>query len=187
MRELLGKKVLSLRPGAVSEGESVAFPVVFPAFGRWTEIRFVQVPNKISVPVRNYAGMVENLGRLLRARKAAAAYHEKVAEAVRLRAAAATTRGKAAPKPEYVLVGYVRNEISAGKYGIRLVEYALAGKYRTFYVRKLGRTRAELRSIGSGTIAELITDGYRPGQGDGVYVRPKANDTQGGQGGQNPR
>ena len=170
-KTLLGADAVRLAPPAVDPGKTVTFPAVFSTFDRWTEIRFLEEQNKINAPVRNYTAIRANLGRTLRARKRAAAYRAKLAK----RAPSKPEAGDPATTPEgaYLLIGYIRNEVSVGKYGIQLVERELAKKHKTFYLRKNDVNKAELRPIGSGTIAELTTTTYKPKQGDGVYVLRK--------------
>jgi hypothetical protein len=169
IRTLLGPKSVVLLPGQVNPGESAKFVVAFPAFDDWTGLRFVDERNRIDVTVRDYAGMVTHLARLLRARKLAATYEKK-------RPVVTTTVKPVDNKPPkvaytgYVLIGYVRNRIAEGKYGIRLTSRALARKHRIYYVRGSGKTLAQLRRVGSGAIVDLLTDGYAPLAGDPVFV-----------------
>ena len=162
----LGDASRELRPGAVNPGETVTFPLVFPAFKDWTEFQFIDETNKIDAFVRNYPEMAANVTRYLRARKLAAERRRD--------AQPGPTGDGQPPKPvpeEYVLVGYIRNEISAGKYGIRLVAADLAKKHVRFYVRVRGQNVAELRSASpQRTIADVVDSEYKPRPGDGVYV-----------------
>lgn len=164
----VGDASRELRPGAVNPGETTTFPMVFPVFKEWTEIQFIDETNKIDVAVRNYAEMAANVTRYLRARKLAA-------ERRRDAQPAQTPSGGTGPKTEseeYALVGYIRNEISAGKYGIRLIAAELAKKHTRFYVRIRGQNLAELRSASpQRTIADAVDSDYKPRPGDGVYVR----------------
>jgi hypothetical protein len=168
LKRALGAKVRLLQPPAVNQGETATFPVVFPAFLRWTQIRFVDELNKIDVVVKNYAAMVENLGRVLEARKLAAKYERKRPK--RLPEPDPGTK-PGPPQDDYLLVGRVKNEVSVGRYGIELTHPKRVKGHKEFFIRVDGRTRAELIRIGSGTIAALATRTYRPKKGDAVYVR----------------
>lgn len=176
LAKALGPKAAALRPARVRKGRTVTFPMVFPRFLRWTEMRFVHEPSKIYAPVRNYAAIRGNLARQLRAQRRAVTYLASI-DAARSKEAAPkppAEPGKPAvppkPKPRYVLIGYIRNEIGAGKFGIRLIDAARAGNHKVFYVRHNNRNSAELSAMGTGSIADLLTKGRRPERGDAVYV-----------------
>jgi len=175
LRKLLGAKAAVLTPGAVNQGETVTFPMVFPAFSRWNEIRFVDDANKIDVPVSDHAAMGRNLNRVLAARKLAEARRAKLAEIAK--AAQPATRPGSAAKPAeralppYILIGYIQNRVQGTQYGIHLIEPALAREQAAFLIRRNDTTLAELRPLGSGSIAVLLTPNFTPKPGDPVYVK----------------
>lgn len=165
----LGDVARELRPGTTNPGETTSFPLVFPGFKRWTEIRFIDETNKINMSVRNYAEVAANVARYLRARKLAAERQRDEQP----KPAPAEEGVPPRPEPEeYILVGYIRNEISAGKYGIRLIAAEVARRHERLYVRVRGQNVAELRaSSPQRTIADLVEYDDKPKPGDGVYVR----------------
>lgn len=174
LKRLLGPKAGELAPAAVNQAETVTFVVVFPAFERWTDIRFEHEAYRLDVRVRNYPDMSGNLGKYLEARKLAAGYREKAAKVKPTPTAEPRPEPQPVrPRAEYILIGYIQNVITAGQsqYGIKLVDRKLAREHKTFYVRREESDVAELRPIGTGTIAELVSSGYKPVAGDGVYVR----------------
>ena len=181
LRAALGRMAASIRLPRVKKGHTVTFPMVFGPFRRWTEIRFVHELNKIYAPVRNYAGIKRNLGRRLQAQRLAATYRAKI-EARRPKdpqPGAGGGQPKAGASEGYVLIGYIRNEVAAGKFGIQLIEPALAKRHKTFFIRQDGVESARLTSIGSGSIAELAPGGARPGKGAAVYVFVKPQKSAG--------
>jgi len=178
LAKALGPKAAALRPARVRKGRTVTFPMVFPRFRRWTEIRFVHEPSKIYAPVRNYAAIRGNLARQLRAKRRAITYLARI-DAAKPKPAAPGPRPepgkppvprKPKPGPRYVLIGYIRNEIAAARFGIRIIDAARARDHKVFYVRHNGLNSAQLSAMGTGSIAELTTDGRRPERGDAVYV-----------------
>jgi len=171
LAKALGPKAAALRPARVRKGRTVTFSMVFPRFRRWTEIRFVHEPSKIYAPVRNYAAFRGNLARQLRAKRRAITYLARI-DAARPKPVAPGPRpepGKP-PVPRYELIGYIRNEIAAARFGIRIIDAARARDHKVFYVRHNGLNSAQLSAMGTGSIAELTTDGRRPERGDAVYV-----------------
>ena len=175
LRAALGRMAAALCPPRVKKNRTVTFPMVFGRFRRWTEIRFVHEPSKIYAPVRNYAEIKRNLGRRVRAQRLAAAYRAKI-EAKRSKEPQPGGGGeqpKTDPNEQYVLIGYIRNEVGAGRFGIQLIEPALAKQHTTFFVRQDGLTRSELTPMGSGSIAALAAGGLKPEKGAAVYVLVK--------------
>ena len=176
LRAALGRHAAAVRLPRVKKGRTVTFPMVFGPFRRWTEIRFVHEPNRIYAPVRNYAAIKLNLGRRMRAQRLAAAYRARI-EAKRPKEPQPGGGGAqptAVKKDRYVLIGYIRNEVARGKYGIQLIEPALAKQHKIFFVRYGGVHEAQLTAMGSGSIAELAPGALKPGKGDAVYVLVKA-------------
>jgi len=169
LKELLGARVLLLAPPPVNQGETATFPVVFPAFESWTEIRFVDDVNKIQASVKDYAAAWKNRGRYLRACRLVAK-RRGGAPSVAKPGPGGRPKPRPAPEVEYVLVGSIKNEISAGQYGATLVEPLMAKRHRRFYVRRRNVNLAELRPVGE-TIMQLVTAGYKPKAGDKIYVR----------------
>ena len=168
LKRVLGARLGLLARPTVNQGDTATFPVVFPSFGQWTDIRFVEEENKIDVVVTNYASVLRNLGRYRQARQIAAQHRGK-RDATS--STGPTTGGEAQPKrPSYVLVGYIRNVISSGQYGIRIVDAGLAKKHSKLFVRLGNKNIAELRRMGSGTIAQVVRAEYEPRKGDGVYA-----------------
>jgi len=172
----LGGKARLLVPPAVGQGKEVAFPVVFPAHDKWTEVRFVDAGNHIDVAVTDYAALPQHLGRWLRAEKRAAARRDRPADGGAGDTASPDAAGR---EEEYVLVGTIRNRITPGRYGIRVVDAErLKGRTELLVRNGGGRRQARLKPIGSGTIAELVATegGYEPRKGDAVYVRRDAEE-----------
>ncbi|MFH1731908.1 MAG: hypothetical protein ABIF82_09710 [Planctomycetota bacterium] len=171
LAKVLGPRAAALRPVRVGKGRTVTFPMVFLRFPRWTEIRLVHEPSKIYAPVRNYAAMRGNLARQLRAKRRAVTYLAKIdAARPQPEPGKPPVPRKPKPGPRYVLIGYIRNEIAGAKFGIRIIDSALAKEHKVFYVRQDGLNSAQLSAMGTGAIAELITTGRRPEVGDAVYV-----------------
>ncbi len=169
LRKLLGQKAAALWPPRVAPGKTATFPMVFPAFDRWTEIRFVHEPSRIYAPVWDYAAVERHVARRLRAERVVAAQRAKIA-AAKAKAAEPGPEKEPPARPRYVLIGYVRNEVSAGKFGIQLVEPKLAREHTVYFVRAGRATTATLKPIGSGSIAELAGRGGAAKKGDAVYV-----------------
>ena len=177
LRAALGRMATTLRPPRVKKGETATFPMVFDRFRRWTEIRFVHEPRRIYAPVRNYAKIKRNFGRRMRAQRVAATYRARIEakRAKNLQAGAGGDGPKAGveEKERYVLIGYIRNEVAPGKFGIKLVDAKLAKDHETYFVRQNGVEVARLTRLGSGSIAERRPGGRKPGKGSGVYVLVK--------------
>jgi len=171
LRQLLGDKA-RLAPDSVKPRTAATFATAFPAFDQWTEMRFTTGDGKLDVVVRNYAAMREHLAALRQARKVADAHRVKPVEEPQVGEQVEGPPPEAEPDP-YALIGLIRNEIQPGKYGVQLLDAKLARKHKIFYVRRDGVNEAELNPIGSGTIAEMTTRGYKPRQGDRVYVYEK--------------
>jgi hypothetical protein len=179
LRAALGRMTATLRPPRVKKGDTVTFPMVFARFGRWTEMRFVHEHRKINSPVRNYAEIKRNFGRRMRAQRLAATYRARIEAKWAKNPPTGAGGDQANEKERYVLIGYIRNEVGAGKFGIRLVDAKLAKEHKTYYVRQSGVEVARLTSMGSGTIAERRPGGRRPDKGSGVYVLVKPKEKAG--------
>jgi hypothetical protein len=170
-----------LLPPEADSGETVTFPMVFPAFDKWTTIRFEEPVNRIRVAVKNYSRIKTHLDRAVRARRLAKKYMARMKPHDE-------GEGQGTGRTEnagYVLVGYVRNEMNnaPGKYVLRLVNQKAAEGRTVFYVRADGDTVAELRPIGSGTIAEYVRGRRTPQRGDAAFVPAADRDRKGkGQG-----
>lgn len=176
LRTALGRKAAALKPPRVKKGRTVSFPMVFRPFRQWTGIRLVHEPNKIYAEVRNYPAIKRHLSRHLRAQRVAA-HHRAKMDAIRVaNTKPAGPDAKPASTNRYVLIGYIRNEISAGKFGIQLVDAALAKQHKTFFVRRDGSESARLSPFGSGSIAAVTVERRKPEKGDGVYVSVKPKD-----------
>ena len=170
LKELLGARARVLAPPAINQGETATFPIVFPAFEGWTEIRFVDDVNKIQTPVKDYSAIGKHRGRYLQARRLLAKHRARTPKVVEPEPDDDQPKPPPPPKIDYVLVGFIKNEISAGQYGVTLVEPLVAKLYRKFYIRRRNRNLAELRSVGE-TIMRLVTTRYKPKTGEGIYVR----------------
>ena len=170
LKELLGGRARALSPGKVEQGETVTYPVVFPAFERWTEIRLSAKSTGVNIEaaVKNYAAMAGHQRRLRHAVRRAAALRVEIAKATQPKQTDPPNKPPP-PKPEYLLVGRIKNRMSAEWYGIKL-ELRLTKQYRRFYVRE-GENVAEMLPSRTGATAKLVRTGYKPKVGDRVYVR----------------
>jgi hypothetical protein len=180
MRRQLGVRARLLVPPAAEQGGSATFPVVFPAFGEWTAIRFVDPVNKIDLTVRNYPRTLRHLGRFLAARKLADERDKRIAKLRQKSRPPDPPKPRPKPNPrpekptqEWILVGLIRNEITSGQYGIDIREQRLLRTFRVrhFYVRIAGNTIATLKPIGRGSIAVVVRSTRRPLPKDLVFVR----------------
>jgi hypothetical protein len=182
LRTVLDARAPLLVPGAVEQGGSVTFPVVFPAFRKWTTIRFVDPVNKIDATVKNYAGMLRHLGRYRKAQDLADARDARLAKLHKPTKPPDRPRPKPPvkptpkpPRPEsrWIRIGTVRNEIAKDQFGIKITNRDLLKKYtvRHFYVRIADQTIATLRPLGGGGVAVVETPTRTPLRGGAVFVR----------------
>ena len=165
--ELLGLpenvRRLALMPKIAPHG-AAAFIAFFPRFNRWTAMTFTH-HDKLNLCVRNYADMPQHLDRVLAARERAA----KIQREPALTAPEIQPREPKPAVPKFELVGYIRNQVQQGRYGIRLVRSDAIEPETRLIVRRNDTSYAELSPIGSGTIAELISGG-EPEPGDAVFI-----------------